>query len=267
MADQMMRVAGRGNDGLAKALKTDKDGRITISNDRDFITLHENREENAYSEVMDVSGIGSVHLQVTGNFESTVRVEGSMDGSNYDLIHTIDKSSGMSVNPIRKTGQFISDVRGYQYFRTYIHGYKSGTISVLAKPELYDSFAPYSSPSNTTQIVKSKKIETLYNQRVTISADSPFSTDIIDVSAYDYYHVYIVNTVFNPLGSTYKIVEVPHVDRKPVSSRINRDLGTNLNDNMLLKNISSITPEIQLRITPAVEITTTILVIGGVHSG
>lgn len=263
----MMRVAGRGDDGLAKALKTDQDGRITISNDRPLITLHENRTGNAYSDVMDVSGIGNVHLQVTGDFEGTVRVEGSMDGINYDLVHTIDKSNGKTAIPITKAGQFISDVRGYQHFRAYVHGYESGTITVLAKPEVIDSFTPYPSSSNTVQVVKNRRIETLYNERISTPADTRFTTDILDVSAFDYYHIYIVGISFDPLGGKYDVEEVPHVGGKPVTSRVNRELGVGLDNIILMKNISSVTPEISLRITPSVDIEATVIVIGGVHNG
>ncbi len=45
MADKMMRVAGRGDDGTAKALKVDNDGQLNVSlvGTSETITLYENK--------------------------------------------------------------------------------------------------------------------------------------------------------------------------------------------------------------------------------
>lgn len=87
MSDKMMRMASRGEDGLAKAVKSGNDGELITMNGGTMgedVTIFDKISASAWSSAIDVSKYSSAIIRVSGVTTGRIEPKVSIDGTNLD---------------------------------------------------------------------------------------------------------------------------------------------------------------------------------------
>lgn len=121
-----MRVGGRSEEGVAKPLSVDSDGRVNIKSERKEVSFHYSASSNEISDEVDVVGFGSLALHVGGNFNATVIVEGSIISGLWEILSVVD-STGETFEGVLSRGIYKADIAGVKKIRTRIISWVSGT--------------------------------------------------------------------------------------------------------------------------------------------
>lgn len=179
MADKMMRIAGRGTDGSAKAVQTDNEGSpVATLKSSGVVYLHDNTESVQNGETINVSNYGIVAIRITGTFDATVSFLGAIMSTGYDFINAKKIDDGRVMPSTKERGTYLIDCRGLSYIQARVTSYTSGAVTVVAKaysyasvefevPERLTTFSRRSTlPANETEILiksvdKVKTIEVL----------------------------------------------------------------------------------------------------------
>ena len=82
---------------------------------------------------MDVDGLSLVGLQITGTFSATVTIEGSVDGTNYVAIRSLNLNTGAVASAPTAAGVFQVPVSGLAKLRARVSAYTSGTVTVTGR--------------------------------------------------------------------------------------------------------------------------------------
>lgn len=135
MADKMMRMAGRGEDGLAKALATNDAGEL-ISIDGGSsskeVTLFENQQVSGWAPTIDVSKYNSVLINVSGDFSGYILPGFWMDGEQHRW-DAIEAGTDKIVKSITKSGIYVMDITALPNIRFRAHALDSvDGVSVTA---------------------------------------------------------------------------------------------------------------------------------------
>jgi hypothetical protein len=80
---------------------------------------------------LNVKGVNTVGLQVTGTFVGTVVFEGTVEGS-FVQIYGVNPNDGSAANQATAAGLFLIPVAGLTSFRARVSAYTSGSITVVA---------------------------------------------------------------------------------------------------------------------------------------
>jgi len=96
------------------------------------LTLQDGVEATDNGSIMDVSGLSSLALQITGTFSGTITFEVSLDGTNYIAIPGLDITGNKS-STATAAGIYQFNIAGIHYFRARISAYTSGSITVIAR--------------------------------------------------------------------------------------------------------------------------------------
>lgn len=91
MVDKMMRIAGRGEDGTAKAIKTDDDGLIQISSRTDEIILVNNEElrvNTLRSVSIDLSKYRDIEFLISNTLDQPVNIAIDIDQVNPRIVRS-----------------------------------------------------------------------------------------------------------------------------------------------------------------------------------
>jgi hypothetical protein len=95
--------------------------------------------------VADADGCSTVSIDLRGTFNLTVQVQGTIDGTNWQLIPVRPASGGIFVAAVAGTapGIWLGSCAGYRRVRAIVTAYTSGTaIAVLmASNAMFDDFA------------------------------------------------------------------------------------------------------------------------------
>lgn len=79
---------------------------------------------------LNVQGLSSIGIQVSGTFSATLQVEGSIDGSNWVSLFVAPPGTGINVTSITATGLWIGSVSGLRFVRVRCSAYTSGSANV-----------------------------------------------------------------------------------------------------------------------------------------
>lgn len=82
---------------------------------------------------MDVGGLAVVALQVTGTFVGTVTIEGSVDGTNYVAIRSLNVATGGVITTAAAELVAQVPVAGLSTLRARVSAFTSGAITVIGK--------------------------------------------------------------------------------------------------------------------------------------
>lgn len=145
MADKMMRIAGRGKDGSAKALQTDNEGSALIAlKSSEVTTLHDNQTSISNGNTFDVSGYGTVAIQVIGSFDGRLQFVGAVYGTGFSPIPARNILSNHTVTSTDKSGIYFLNVSGFEKIQVRILEINSGSVRVYAKAVSYQYAPPAS---------------------------------------------------------------------------------------------------------------------------
>lgn len=152
MADNMMRIAGRGADGTAKAIATDNSGNMSalITKHKTLETTHfTNKDADGYGTTATVEGMASIVMQASGTFVANIRLYGSLDNSTWTQIELFPASGGRaasacintvdSLGAVAAAGFYTANIAGYKYVRPRISGYVSGAVSIVSVASTADA--------------------------------------------------------------------------------------------------------------------------------
>lgn len=244
----MMRIAGRDNEGKAKAIKTDNEGAVNVGLGKRAVKLHDGRMETAFGETVDVSGMNTVMLYVEGEFDAQIKVQGRLNGGDFFDTISIDTITKYEIGKISESGVYIVDCVGFDEIRAYVYPYKSGIITVTAKAVTSDYWV------RSTGIRK-----TLYNERVRLVPGTPHSTPILNIKDYEYVHVIIIR-----LNGVFNVKKLPYFHDKPISVNLNETLISERSSTVVLSNISSLSDQIRFELSTSEENSeVSIIVMGG----
>jgi len=151
MADKMMRIAGRDANGLAKAVKTDNNGNLGVSLKGIFASLHAGAVATGGGNILDVSGMASGTLRVTGTFAATMILQGRMEATHtWSDLSVLNASTNKTAATVTASGLYQFDCQGMNEIRLAIAQYTSGSITAEA------SVKPFGFSSLTTTIANEK---------------------------------------------------------------------------------------------------------------
>lgn len=153
MADKMMRIAGRSEAGVAKAIKTDEQGNLEVSTKGKFEVLHTGTTATGGGVVIDSSGMASGTLRVSGTFVATLGLQGRMSPSHPWLeLPVLNPSTKKAVTTFSTSGLYQFDCQGMNQVRLAIHQYTSGSINAEVSVKPF-GFSPL---TTTTEISNDK---------------------------------------------------------------------------------------------------------------
>jgi hypothetical protein len=99
--------------------------------------------------VADCDGASTVSLDLRGTFSLTVQVQGTIDGTNWQLIPVRPVTGGVFVAAVTGTvqGTWMGSCAGYRRVRAIVTAYASGAAAavVMASNALFDDFARFGS--------------------------------------------------------------------------------------------------------------------------
>ena len=86
----------------------------------------------AVSQVVDLTSPNGATevVQVVGTWVGTILIEGSNDETNYYLIQSIDRSTGLLISSITTNGTYESKTNGFKYLRLRSSAWTSGTATI-----------------------------------------------------------------------------------------------------------------------------------------
>jgi hypothetical protein len=79
---------------------------------------------------MNLTGVTTVAVQVSGTFSATTTFEASVDGANWVAIYGLRCATLARVNATTATGLFLFSVPGFRLFRARVSSYSSGSVTV-----------------------------------------------------------------------------------------------------------------------------------------
>lgn len=98
---------------------------------------------------LDVSGVGTIAIQIIGTFSATITFEANIDGTNWVSILGVSAQTGSAATSTTGMGMFRFSVAGYKQFRARVT-WTSGTSVTVIAHTLPDSAPALVSP-NVTQ--------------------------------------------------------------------------------------------------------------------
>jgi hypothetical protein len=78
---------------------------------------------------LDVAGLSSCVIQLSGTFVATVTFEGTVDGTNWIAMQFIPLSTGTAATTATTTGLYAANVAGLTQVRARVSAYTSGNIT------------------------------------------------------------------------------------------------------------------------------------------
>lgn len=109
-----MRMAGRGKDGLAKAVKSGNDGELitlaggTVSED---VTIFDKITAPAWGSSVDVAKYSSATIRVSGVFEGWIEPKVTINGANLDWV-VVNQMTDQVRTTITEPGVYSMDLTG-----------------------------------------------------------------------------------------------------------------------------------------------------------
>lgn len=88
-------------------------------------------------------GASTVALDLRGTFVATVQVQGTVDGTNWELIPVRPQRGGIYVAGVTAAGVWMASCAGFTKVRAFVTAYTSGsaTATISASNALFDDFA------------------------------------------------------------------------------------------------------------------------------
>ncbi len=150
-------------------LKDIKDGvPLTGSTVPSAVTMQNAAAANGNGTNLNVSGMGTAVLTVSGTFNATVNFEASNDGGTSWYPHLATKlGDGAIAATTPTTGQYRLNVAGVDLVRARISGYVSGNVTVVGKTSAIVA------PSKAITLTGAKVDEILKNQQFLIKQSVP----------------------------------------------------------------------------------------------
>jgi hypothetical protein len=127
MADEMLRVAGRGEDGTAKAMQTDNSGLLKIKQTPiSLATTHQNAVNvSGNGTAIVISGYSAIAFHVFGTFVGKVVFEGNIIPGVWVTLPVVN-GNGIFVDNATTGGIYKADISGYREVRARVE-WTSGT--------------------------------------------------------------------------------------------------------------------------------------------
>lgn len=97
-----------------------------------LVTLQSAAAATGNGTPIDITGLSSIGVQVTGTFVGTITWEVTVDGTNWLGILLAPPSTGTGALTAAATGLFTGSVAGMAQFRARVSAYTSGAITVVA---------------------------------------------------------------------------------------------------------------------------------------
>ncbi len=186
MADNMMRIAGRTNAGLAKAFQADNDGNLIttkVPNKAKEITLFTAKDSVGNSSVFDVANYKSVIFEISGTFTGSIRLMRRYDNSETyrDLPILASWVTGKEVSSenVTSPGIYVANIDGFPNLWARVNSLQSGSVTIKAKLFVEQS-------GIIEQITSQKRNILIGTYEVTVPANGFLKTppDPIDISKY-----------------------------------------------------------------------------------
>ena len=95
-------------------------------------TLHDAATATGNGELFQTDGFSVVAFQAVKTGTNTTVIEGTIDGTNWETLHTYDHLYGSPVGAIVSTGIYILPCSGYHFVRARISSYTDGTVTIIA---------------------------------------------------------------------------------------------------------------------------------------
>ena len=188
MSDKMMRMASRGEDGLAKALRSGSDGELITMNGGTMgedITIFDKISASAWSSAIDVSKYSSAIIRVSGLTTGRIDPKVTIGGTNLDWI-VVNQLTDEVRYSIVEPGIYSMDLTGINFIimrALYVESDEEITITATLSTEKMERRV-VATPS--TRIVEIDK----YYGDVEPGLNYIFKT--IDTSRFAYYFVQII---------------------------------------------------------------------------
>lgn len=96
-------------------------------------TLQDAAAATGNGTAMDVGGLSTVGVQVTGTFVGTITWEGTIDETNWVAVRALNLNTGAVATTATAAGLVQIPVAGLSQLRARVSAYTSGSITAVAR--------------------------------------------------------------------------------------------------------------------------------------
>lgn len=118
-------------------------GKVSLEMDEDESVASETLQSavsaSGNGTAMNVQGMTTALLQVSGTFVGTVHFEGSIDGSTYVSLYATQVGSGSIATNTTTTGLFRLPVSGLKYIRARVAWTSGTSVTVVGRASIFSS--------------------------------------------------------------------------------------------------------------------------------